>query len=124
MRTRWNRLAVCAVLTCVTLAAWYAWAAPRRADVYEIQPNITVPYTYGPTADYRLADLVEELVAQNDQMAEQLKLISEKIDSVDAKLVGLTRRIARIERALGIEQPPPVVARPRDPNQPLVLKQQ
>ncbi len=120
MRTRWNRLAVCAVLTCVTVAAWYAWAGPRRADTYEIHPNVSAPFGYTPTVDnYRLVDLVEELISQNDDTADQLASIGEKLDSVDAKLNGLTRRMARIERALGIQPPPPpAVARPKEPNQP------
>ena len=125
MNTKLNRLAVLAILTCVTVAAWYAWAGPRRAETYEIHPNVSAPFGYTPTVDnYRLVDLVDELIALNDDTAEQLADISEKLDSLDAKLTGLTRRMARIERALGIQPPPPpVVARPTDPNQPPVLKQ-
>jgi len=125
MKTKLNRLVVLAVLTCVTVAAWYAWAGPRRAETYEIHPNVSVPFGYTPTIDnYRLVDLVEELIAQNNDTANQLAYISEKLDSLDAKLTGLTRRMARIERALGIQPPPPpVVARQGEPNQPPVLRQ-
>jgi hypothetical protein len=127
MKTKLNRLAVAIVLTCVTVAAWYAWGGPRRAaaETYEINPSVSVPYGYVPTVDnYRLLDLVEELIAQNNDTADQLAYIREKLDSVDGKLNGLTRRMARIERALGIQPPPPpVVARPKEPNQPPALKQ-
>jgi len=124
MKTKLNRLAAAAVLACVTVATWYAWAGPRRdAEIYEINPSVSVPYGYSATVDnYRLVNLVEELIALNDDTGEQLAHISEKLDAVDAKLTGLTRRMARIERALGI-QPPPVVARPKEPNQPPLLKQ-
>jgi len=126
MKTKLNRLAVAAVLTCVAVAAWYAWGAPRRgAEIYEINPNVSVPYGYAPTVDnYRLVDLIEELIVLNDNTAEQLAHISEKLDAVDAKINRLTRRMARLEKALGIQPPPlPVVARPKDSNQPPAMKQ-
>ena len=114
MRTKKNLLAVAAVLVCCIVGFWFSTSIQGGERTYEIHPHVAVPYGYTPTIDtYPLIDLIERLIAQNQQitqnqlseMNKDIKDAVKKLDSIDAKLKKLSTRMARIEKALGIEQP-------------------
>ena len=114
MRAKRTLLAVAAAAISCLIVVWFTTTI-QGSETYEIHPHVAVPYGYTPTTDtYRLIDLIEYLTDQNQQIAldhltainEQLKALAKKLNSVDAKLTRLSRRMARIEKALGIQQPP------------------
>ena len=116
MRTKKNLLAVAAVLIACGGAIWFSTSIQGGEITYEIHPEVAVPYGYTPTIDtHRLIDLVERLTAQNQQAIQErlsklnknLKGAVKKLDAIHAGLAELSERMARIEKALGIEQPPP-----------------
>ena len=116
MRTKKNLLAVAAALIVCGVAIWFSTSIQGGEITYEIHPEVAVPYGYTPTIDtHRLIDLIERLTAQNQQaiqerlskLNENLKGAVKKLDAIHAGLAELSERMARIEKALGIEQPPP-----------------
>jgi ABC-type transporter Mla subunit MlaD len=116
MRTKKNLLAVAAALIVCGGAIWFSTSIQGGERTYEIHPEVAVPYGYTPTIDtHRLIDLIERLTAQNQQAIQErlsklnknLKGAVKKLDAIHTGLAELSERIARIEKALGIEQPPP-----------------
>jgi predicted transcriptional regulator len=115
MRTRRTLLVVVAAISCLVIV-WLTTAihGGETGRTYEIHPQVAVPYGYTPNTDtYRLIDLIEYLTDQNQQIAQdhlanmsaQLNALAEKLDAVDTKLTNLSRRMTRIEKALGIKGP-------------------
>ena len=114
MKIKGNLLALAAGLIACIVLVLFSTSIHGGEETYEIHPHVAVPYGYTPTMDiYPLIDLIEHLTAQNQQitqnqlseMDKNIKGIVEKLDAIDAKLTGLSRRIARIEKKLGIKQP-------------------
>jgi hypothetical protein len=77
---------------------------------YEIQPEITLPEYRTDTA--RAIDAYERVMDRFINLTEKnltnintdVKSIAKKLVLIDCKLTGLSTRMARIEKALGIEQ--------------------
>ncbi len=105
-----NLIMLSTVFACSLILAWPCISI-RGEKSYEIQPRITVPVYRTDTA--RAIDAYERMMERFiDLTWEDLGDIDTEINgiagtlhSVDYKLTELTRRIARIEKALGIEQP-------------------
>jgi len=116
MKTKKNLFAAAAILSACAIAFWLSTSIQGGEETYEIHPQVAVPYGYTPNTDtYRLIDLIEYLTDQNIQITQdqlvqldqQLNTVAEKLDSIDNKLKRLSARMARIEKALGIEPDPP-----------------
>jgi len=114
MKIKGNLLALAAGLIACIVLVLFSTSIHGGEETYEIHPHVAVPYGYTPTMDiYPLIDLIEHLTALNQQitqnqlseMDKNIKGIVEKLDAIDAKLTGLSARIARIEKKLGIKQP-------------------
>jgi hypothetical protein len=91
--------------------AWYCGVIEGTEKTYEIRPEIRLPENRTDAA--RAIDAYERLMERYMMLSERsfggiegdLKEVSKKLDSIDGKLAGLSERIERIEKALGIEAP-------------------
>lgn len=103
-------LAVGAAVACCLALAWFCRPIQGVAKTYEIHPHVIPEYR---TDAARAIDAYERLMDRHMDLTEKNLLrigtdvqgIAEKLDSIDNKLKGLSARLARIEKALGIEQP-------------------
>jgi len=110
MRTR-NLLVVAAGLVCCVVVVWLSTSIQGGEKTYEVRPQITLPEYRTDAA--RAIDAYERLMDRYMGLTERnltrfgtgLKGVVKKLDSIDAKLTELSARMARIERALGIEEP-------------------
>ena len=111
MKTNRNLLAVVAGLVCCGVIVWFCTSLQGVEKSYEVQPQITVPEYRTDAA--RAIDAYERLMERYMDMTEgnltrigsDTQRIVEKLDAIDAKLTKLCARMARIEKALGLEQP-------------------
>jgi len=129
MRVNKNLLAVAAAVVCCTIVIWFSTSIQGVPKTYEIEPQITIPEYRTDAA--RAIDAYERLMERFMNLTERnlfraaadTRDVVKKLDSIDHKLTGLCARIARIEEALGIEQPkPPTKDKP--PPKPLNKKAQ
>ncbi len=82
-----------------------------QTKTYELRPQIAIPEHRSDAA--RAIDAYERLMERYIDVTESrltwfgadLKGVGRKLDSIEGKLTELSARMARIERALGIEQP-------------------
>ncbi|MHC4460078.1 MAG: hypothetical protein ACYS6W_14100 [Planctomycetota bacterium] len=110
MRTR-NLLAVTAGLICCVVVVLLSPSIQGGEKTYEIRPQVTLPEYRSDAA--RAIDAYERLMDRYMGLTERnlimmgtgLTGVVKKLDSIDAKLTELSVRMARIERALGIEAP-------------------
>jgi len=111
MRSR-NLLVVAAGLVCCVVLVWLSTSIQGGERTYEVRPQITLPEYRTDTARAiaayeRLMDRYMGLTERNlAGIGTGLKGVVKKLDSIDAKLTELSTRMARIEKALGIEQGP------------------
>jgi len=113
MRTKQNKnlLAVAAVLVVCLIAVCFSTSIQGRERSYELRPKITLPAYKTDTA--RAVDAYERMMDRFINLTEgnltdidrEVRGIARTLDSIDRKLRELSARTARIERALGIEQP-------------------
>lgn len=111
MQRRRSLLAV-VVVVCCGMAVLVAAGIDRRVRTYEVQPYITVPEYRTDAA--RAIDAYERLMERHMDVMEQhlvgmnkdVQQATVKLDAIDAKLTRLSIRMARIEKALGIDVPP------------------
>jgi len=97
-------------LACFVIMAWFCISI-RGESSYEIRPRITVPAYRTDAA--RAIDAYERVMERFMNLADknladvdkEVKGIAQTLHSVDRKLSELSGRMARIEKALGIEQP-------------------
>ena len=90
---------------------WYCGVIEGTEKTYEIRPEIRLPEQRTDAA--RAIDAYERLMERYMTLSERsfggigedLKEVSRKLDSIDGKLAGLSERMGRIEKALGIEPP-------------------
>ena len=98
------------VLACSVIMAWLCISI-RGESSYEIKRRITVPAYRTDTARAidgyeRMMERLIKLTGKNlADIDTEVKGIAQTLHSVDRKLTELSRRMARIEKALGIEQP-------------------
>ncbi len=121
MGTKKNLLAVSAVLVCCAVGLWLAASIQGSEKTYEIHPYIS-------TSEYRTdagraIDAYERLMERYMDTAERnlrgiganVRTIAKELNSVNAGLTDIRSRLARIEKALGIEQSKPLIAPQRKP---------
>ena len=113
MRVNKNLLALAAAVVCCTIVVWFSTSIQGNPKTYEVRPQVTIPEYRTDAA--RAIDAYERLMERYMDLTERSLLrvagdvrdVMKKLDSVDHKLTGLCARTARIEEALGIEQPKP-----------------
>jgi hypothetical protein len=111
MKTNRNILAVFAVIIACSVVVWLSKSIQGSQKTYEIQPHLTIPEYKTDLA--RVMDAYERLMERYMDLTEQnqsivgtdLKYVVTTQDSIDGRLTELSVRIARIETALGIDQP-------------------
>ncbi len=105
-----NLIMLSTVFACSVVMAWLCISI-RGESTYEIQPRITVPVYRTDTA--RAIDAYERMMERFIKLTgknltdidTEVKGIAQTLHLVDGKLTELSRRMARIEKALGIELP-------------------
>lgn len=111
MDTNRNTLAILVVIIACSVLVWLSASIEGGQKTYEIHPNIAMPeYKTDLT---RITDAYERLMERYLDMTERnlstfgtdLNYVATKLDSIDNRLIEMSARIARIETALGIEQP-------------------
>lgn len=111
MNTNRNKLVVLVVIIVCSVLVWLSASIEGGQKTYEIHPNIAMPeYKTDLT---RITDAYERLMERYLDLTERnlstfgtdLNYVATKLDSIDSQLIEMTARIARIEAALGIEQP-------------------
>jgi len=113
MRTKKSLLAVSAGLACCVVVVWFSTSIRGGEKTYEVQPYITLPEYRTDAA--RAIDAYERLMERYMDLTEMnmfrigsdVQDFSRRLDSVDNKLAEISRRLSRIEKALGIEEPKP-----------------
>jgi len=123
MKTNRSTLAILLVIIACSVLVWLSASIQGSQKTYEIQPNITIPEYKTDLA--RVMDSYERLMERYLDITEQnqsmvgadLKYVVTTLDSIDAQLAEFSARIARIETALGIDQPKSA-ASPRPEPQP------
>ncbi len=99
-----------AAFVCSVITVWLCISI-RGESSYEIQPRITVPAYRTDAARAidayeRVMERFMNLTGRNlTDIDKEVKGIAGTLHSVDRKLAELSGRMARIEKALGIEQP-------------------
>jgi len=111
MKTNRNTLAVLAIIIACSVLVWLSASIQGNQKTYEIQPHLTIPEYKTDLARVmdayeRLMERYMDLTQQNQSMVgADLKYVVTTLDSIDGRLAEFSARIARIETALGIEQP-------------------
>ncbi len=117
MRKKRNIIIVWTIFVCFVVMWWFSASLQGEERTYEIRPAITLPQYKTDTA--RMIDAYERMMDRFFRLSEKnmtgintdLKNVVKKLDSIDGKLTEFSTRMTRIEKALGIEQPPkPTVA--------------
>ena len=111
MKTNRNTLAVLLVIIVCSVLVWLSASIEGSQKTYEIHPNIAMPEY--KTDLIRITDAYERLMERYMDLTEQnqsmvgtdLRYVVTTLDSIDGRMAELSARIARIETALGIEQP-------------------
>ena len=114
MKTKQNKnlLVVGAVLIVSLIVIGFSSSIQGGEKSYEIKPEITLPEYRTDTA--RAIDAYERVMNRFMSLTEKnltsintdVKDISKKLILIDCKLTDISTRMARIEKALGIEQSP------------------
>jgi len=110
MITNKNLLAITTGLVACVVVVWLSTSIQGRERTYEVQPQITIPEYRTDAA--RAIDAYERLMERYMDLTESnltrigidVRDVVKKLDSIDGKLTELSARMARIEKALGIEQ--------------------
>lgn len=111
MKTNRNILVIFVVIIACSIVVWLSKSIQGSQKTYDIQPHLTIPeyktdLTRVMDAYERLMERYMDLTEQNQSMVgTDLKYVVTTLDSIDGRLTELSARIARIETALGIEQP-------------------
>ena len=111
MKKNKNLLAAAAALVCCIALVWFSGSIRGDQKTYELRPQITIPEYKTDVA--RIIDAYERLMERYMDLTEcnlagiggDLNAVAQKLNSMDAKLAELSARTARIEKALGIQQP-------------------
>jgi hypothetical protein len=123
MKTNRYTLAILVVIIACSVLVWLSASIQGGQKTYEIHPNLTIPeyktdLTRVMDAYERLMERYMDLTEQNQSMVgTDLKYVVTTLDSIDGRLAEFSARIARIETALGIEQPGSSLS-PKPDNQP------
>lgn len=118
MRQKKNLLIITTAIAAGIIIVWSFTSIQGGQRTYEVQPQITMP---GYRTDaVRVLDAYERLMERYMDLVEKnlkdididIKRVATKIDSINVRLTELCERTARIEKALGIEQPNELVQKP------------
>ena len=111
MKARKNLFAVIAgLLACCTVLVWVSTTTGGREEIYEVRPEVAIPEYRTDAA--RAIDAYERLMERYLDLTEgnlvrvgrDMQSVLNKLDSVERELTGLSARMGRIEKSLGIEQ--------------------
>ena len=111
MRITKRLLAIAAAVTCCIILVCFSESIHGGQNTYEIRPQIELPEHRTDVARIidayeRLMDRYMDLTDRNSALiGMDIKDIAATLDSINVKLHELSTRTARIERALGIQQP-------------------
>ena len=119
-----NLLAVGVVLVVSLIVIGFSSSIQGREKSCDIKPEITLPEYRTDTA--RAIDVYERVMYHFISLTERsltdintdVKDIAKKLVLIDFKLTELSTRMARIEKALGIEEPEKQVTKPSDAKTP------
>jgi len=111
MEQKKKLLIITAFVFAMFIVVWSFTSIQGSQRKYEVQPQITLP-GYRTDAD-RTLDAYERLMERYMDLVEKnlkdididIKKTATQINSMDMKLKEICERMARIEKALGIEQP-------------------
>ena len=101
---------VAAVITCVGIAVLFSGSLQGGQNTYELQPNLSIPEYKTDTARAieayeRLMDRYMDLTGSHlSTVGMDLRNVVTKLDSIDGRLKEMETRMARIERALGVDK--------------------
>ena len=128
MRTNKNKklLVVAVGLVCSAVLVWFCTSLQGSQKTYEIHPPISPPEYRTDAA--RAIDAYERLMERYMELTggsllgigADVKAIGEKLDSINTRLIELSVRMERIEKALairGLKKTKPGTACKSDPNQ-------
>jgi hypothetical protein len=115
MKSKRNMMIIGLVAAVCLIAARLAISIPAKVSNYEIEPVITTPEYRTDAA--RAIDAYERLMERYMDLAESHLMdnqsVAQKLDSIDAKMSDLSTRLARIEKALGIDPNGVVTSKPQ-----------
>lgn len=122
MRAKKSVFAIVAGLIVCVSVVWYCALIEGSDRTYEIRPEIRLPEHRTDAA--RAIDAYERLMDRYMTLTERnlsginvdMRSVAKKLESIDGKLTGLSIRMARIEKALGIEppkKPAPKILKPK-----------
>jgi hypothetical protein len=123
MRTKALLTAATCLAACVILV-WFSKSIQGDPKTYEVRPEITIPEYRTDAA--RAIDAYERLMDRYMGLTEgnlirietDLMTVVRKLDSIERKLTGLSSRISRIEKALGIGESKSSAAKKDKPKSP------
>jgi hypothetical protein len=105
MKDKRKLLIILAGAVICLIAARLAVSVTDRGRTYEVEPWITTP-EYRTDAG-RAIDAYERLMERYMDLAEthlvDSQQVSQRLDSIDTKLDDISKRLARIEKAIGID---------------------
>lgn len=113
MKKSKNSLVLAAVGACCLVVVWLSTSIKGSQKTYELRPQITVPEYRTDAARAidayeRLMDRYIDLTEKNlFRVATDIQEVAKKLDLIEDRLRELRASVARVEKALGIEQPDP-----------------
>jgi uncharacterized protein Yka (UPF0111/DUF47 family) len=105
MKSKGNLLVIGTVVVICLVVAQLAASIPGRGRTYEVEPVITTPEYKTDAA--RAIDAYERLMERYMDLAEthliDCQAVTQRLDSIDAKIEDISKRLAGIEKAMGID---------------------
>jgi hypothetical protein len=124
MKPTRNMLIIGAVVAVCLVVARLAMSIPGGERSYEIEPVITTPEYRTDAARAidayeRLMERYMDLTAKHLlQVGADCQAVTQRLDSLDARLEDISARLTRIEKAMGIAPPQkPAAVEPNDTSQ-------
>ena len=111
MKTKRKILAVAVGIIACSAVVWLSTSLQGGQKTYELEPRLTIPEYKTDVA--RIMDSYERLMERYMDLTDRnsalmitdIKSIAASLDSINASLAELSVRTARIEQALGVQQP-------------------
>ncbi len=105
MKSKRNLLVIGTVVVICLVVVRFAASIPDKGRTYEVEPVITTP-EYRTDAT-RAIDAYERLMERYMDLVEthfiDCQAVTQRLDSLDTKIEDISKRLARIEKALGID---------------------
>jgi hypothetical protein len=110
MKTNRNLVAIGGLLIACVFVVWFSSSIHGGEETYRIEPEITVPEYRTDAA--RAIDAYERLMERYMNLTEKslfglgndVQDIDKKLDRIEQKLKELCSRMARVEKALGVDE--------------------